>query len=123
MSMLNHTSDFSSATVFDTQIDQVFGRGIFRAVNTAIAVIIAQREHQASLTILRNLSDRDLRDIGLSRSQIGNAGSPKRQRTGCGRSGSWRSAPDAGGTIFAWSKPYPRDGWPAPAGRPPHEGA
>ena len=72
MSMLNHTSDFSSAPFLIRRSIRSLSRGFFRAVNNAIAVIIAQREHQANMTILRNLSDRDLRDIGLSRSQIGN---------------------------------------------------
>lgn len=72
MSMLHHTSDFSSAPFFIRRSIRSFGRSFARAVNNAIAVIIAQREHQANLTILRNFSDRELRDIGLSRSQIGN---------------------------------------------------
>jgi len=72
MSMLNHTSDFSSAPFLIRRSIRSFGRGFLRTVNNAIAVIIAQREHQANMTVLRNLSDRDLRDIGLSRSQIGN---------------------------------------------------
>lgn len=71
MSMLNHTSDFSSAPFLIRRSIRSFGRSISRAVNNAIAVIIAQREYQANLTVLRHLSDRDLRDIGLSRSQIG----------------------------------------------------
>ena len=50
---------------------RVFGRRAFRVVNNAIAAVIAQREHQAQLTILRRLSDRELRDIGLARSSIG----------------------------------------------------
>ena len=72
MSMLNHTSDFSSAPFLIRRSIRSFSRSLSRAVNNAIAVIIAQREHQANMTVLRNLSDRDLRDIGLSRSQIGN---------------------------------------------------
>lgn len=72
MSMLNHTSDFSSAPFLIRRSLRHFGRSVFRAINNTIAVIIAQREHQANLTILRNFSDRELRDIGLSRSQIGN---------------------------------------------------
>ncbi|WP_458151279.1 DUF1127 domain-containing protein [Bradyrhizobium sp. UFLA05-109] len=45
-------------------------RGIFRIVNNFVAAIIAQRERQTARTILRSLSDRELRDMGLSRSQI-----------------------------------------------------
>ena len=71
MSMLNHTSDFSSAPFLIRRSIRSFGRSVSRAVNNAIAAIIAQREHQAQMTILRQLSDRDLRDVGLSRSSIG----------------------------------------------------
>ena len=65
------TSDFSSTQVSIQRSVRVLGRGIFRAINNAIAALIAQREQQANLTILRSFSDRELRDIGLSRSQIG----------------------------------------------------
>lgn len=71
MSMLNNTSDFSAAPFAIRRSLRVLVRSFFRAVNTAIAGIIAQREQQANLTILRSFSDRELRDIGLSRSQIG----------------------------------------------------
>jgi uncharacterized protein YjiS (DUF1127 family) len=71
MSMLNSTSDFSSAPFLIRRSIRSFGRSIFRAVNTVIAAIIAQREHQANLAVLRKMSDRDLRDMGLSRNQIG----------------------------------------------------
>jgi uncharacterized protein YjiS (DUF1127 family) len=40
-------------------------------INTWIASVIAHREYQANLAILRRLSDRGLRDIGLARSEIG----------------------------------------------------
>jgi len=70
MSMLNSTSDFSNSPVAIKRSLRTFARGIFRAVNNAIAAIIAQREHQAQLTILRQMSDRDLHDIGLMRSDI-----------------------------------------------------
>ena len=68
------TSDFSATQVSIQRSVRVLGRGIFRAINNAIAALIAQREQQANLTILRSFSDRELRDIGLSRSQIGIAG-------------------------------------------------
>jgi uncharacterized protein YjiS (DUF1127 family) len=71
MSLLNHTSDFSSTPVSIRRSVRAFGRGIFRTINNAIAALIAQREHQANLAILRNFTDRELRDIGLSRNQIG----------------------------------------------------
>ncbi len=71
MSMLNSISESSASPLTIRRSLGAFGRGIFRAVNNAIAAIIAQREHQAQLAILRQLSDRELRDIGLSRSAIG----------------------------------------------------
>ena len=71
MSMLNSTSDFSASPLAIRRSLRAFGRGIFRAVNNAIAAIIAQREHQGQLTVLRQMSDRELRDIGLARSDIG----------------------------------------------------
>lgn len=72
MSTLHHISDTSSAPFPIRRSIRSFGRGLFRAVNSAIAAIIAQREHQAHLTVLRSFSDRELHDIGISRSQIGN---------------------------------------------------
>src|SRR5262249_36335036 len=71
MSLLNSTSDFSASPPSVRRSLRAFGRSVFRAVNNVIAAIIAQREHQAQLTVLRQLSDRELRDIGLSRSDIG----------------------------------------------------
>jgi uncharacterized protein YjiS (DUF1127 family) len=71
MSLLNSTSEFSASQFSIGRSLRAFGRGVFRAVNNVIANIIAQREHQAQLTILRQLSDRELRDIGLARSEIG----------------------------------------------------
>ena len=70
MSMLNSTSDFSSTPIAIRRSIRVFARGLFRAVNNAVAVIIAQREYQANLAILRSLTDRELRDIGLDRGRI-----------------------------------------------------
>lgn len=71
MSMLNSTSEFSSAPFAIRRSLRVFGRSVARVINNAIAAIIAQREQQANLTVLRKMSDRELRDIGLARSEIG----------------------------------------------------
>ena len=71
MSMLNSTSDFSSTPIAIRKSIKVFERGVFRAINNAVAIIIAQREYQANLAILRSLTDRELRDIGLDRGRIG----------------------------------------------------
>lgn len=71
MSLLNHTHDFSSTPSAIRRSLRAFGRSVFRAINNVIAAIIAQREQQANLTVLRKMSDRELRDIGLARSEIG----------------------------------------------------
>src|SRR5262245_45389885 len=71
MSLLHGTSEFSSGPFAIGKSLRHFGRGVYRAINNAIAAVIAQREHQAQLAILRQLSDRELRDIGISRSDIG----------------------------------------------------
>ena len=68
MSLSNAASDFSRS--HSMRPPRVVGRGVFRAVNTFVAHIIAQREQQAQMTILRQLSDRELRDIGLARTDV-----------------------------------------------------
>jgi uncharacterized protein YjiS (DUF1127 family) len=42
-----------------------------RFINGFVANVIAQRERQAQLTVLRSLNDRELMDIGLNRCEIG----------------------------------------------------
>ncbi|WP_425114628.1 DUF1127 domain-containing protein [Bradyrhizobium sp.] len=42
-----------------------------RLIGRWIAALIARHERQAELFALRQLSDRELRDIGLSRGEIG----------------------------------------------------
>ena len=68
MSILSDIAD--TAPIAVQRSKRLLARGIVRVVNNFVAAIIAQREHQANLTILRTLSDRELRDIGLARSQI-----------------------------------------------------
>jgi hypothetical protein len=48
MSMLNSISDFSSTPIAIRRSTKFFARKLFRAVNNAVAVIIAQREYQAT---------------------------------------------------------------------------
>jgi uncharacterized protein YjiS (DUF1127 family) len=50
---------------------RIFASGAAAIGNRLIAAIIAERERQANLSVLRALSDRELRDVGLVRSQIG----------------------------------------------------
>ena len=42
-----------------------------RIINGVVAKVIAERERQAQLTVLRSLNDRQLMDVGLNRCQIG----------------------------------------------------
>ena len=41
-----------------------------RLVNGWIATVIARREREAALHVLRHFSDRELKDIGLNRSDL-----------------------------------------------------
>ena len=68
MSILSNIADTTPIAVQRSTRNLV--RGVVRAINNFAAAIIAQRERQANLTILRSLSDRELRDMGLARSQI-----------------------------------------------------
>jgi uncharacterized protein YjiS (DUF1127 family) len=71
MSMLNTISDFSTAPAATRRMVRVLVREFARLIKNSIAAVIAQRERQATLTILRKLSDRELKDIGLYRNEIG----------------------------------------------------
>jgi uncharacterized protein YjiS (DUF1127 family) len=68
MSILSHITDTTPNAV--QRSTRLFARSIIRVINNFVATIIAQREHQANLTILRTLSDRELRDMGLARNQL-----------------------------------------------------
>ena len=71
MSILDSISDFSSTPVAIQRSIKGLARGLFRAFNNMVAAIIAQREYQVNRAILRSLTDRELRDMGLERGQIG----------------------------------------------------
>lgn len=71
MSMLHTISDFTGQPFAVRKSIRHVARGFWRFVNNAVAVVIAQRERQAALAILRSMTDRELRDVGVSRSQIG----------------------------------------------------
>jgi uncharacterized protein YjiS (DUF1127 family) len=68
MSMLNHTS---STTITAGSIFSTIKSVLARAINSTIARLLAQREYEANLRILRSLSDRELMDMGINRTQIG----------------------------------------------------
>jgi|KBSMisStaDraftv2_1062788.scaffolds.fasta_scaffold2739086_1 uncharacterized protein YjiS (DUF1127 family) len=72
MTLLNSSSNYTNPS-YAREIVQSVAGWLFGLVNRWVARIIAQREHQATLMILRSLSDRELRDIGIYRSQINSA--------------------------------------------------
>jgi uncharacterized protein YjiS (DUF1127 family) len=71
MTMLNTPPRYAAPTI--RRGAAVFLARLGRLVNRWIAAFIAHRERQASLVALRYLSDRDLRDIGINRCDIGDA--------------------------------------------------
>jgi uncharacterized protein YjiS (DUF1127 family) len=71
MTMLNNTSSYyATPAAIRRAIGFVF-KGLARLINGWIAAVIAHRERQANLVVLRSLSDRDLNDMGLHRCEIG----------------------------------------------------
>ena len=71
MSMLNNTSgQFATSTAIRDSIRSWRTR-LAHFINGWIAAMIAHREHQANLFVLRHFSDKELKDIGLYRNQIG----------------------------------------------------
>ena len=71
MTFLNDTSNFSTTPAAIRRAFGYFARRVGRLINNWIAARIAHREYQANLALLRSFSDRELRDMGLDRSQIG----------------------------------------------------
>ena len=71
MTMLNTAPRYAAPTI--RRGAAFFLARLGRLVNRWIAALIAHRERQASLVALRYLSDRDLKDIGINRCDIGDA--------------------------------------------------
>ena len=71
MSMLNNTSgQFATSTAIRNSLRSC-RTWLARRINGWIAAMIAHREYQANLFMLRHFTDRELADIGLHRDQIG----------------------------------------------------
>ncbi|MGH6643333.1 MAG: hypothetical protein ACRED3_11620 [Bradyrhizobium sp.] len=71
MSMLNNTSgQFAAATAIRDFIGSCWSR-LAHLVNRWIATVIAHRKHQANLFVLGQFTDKELKDIGLYRNQVG----------------------------------------------------
>jgi len=73
MTMLNNTSPYAVTAPGLRRGATIFLARLGSFINRLIAAAIAHRERQAALVALRHLSDRDLKDIGISRSEIDDA--------------------------------------------------
>src|SRR5438128_974505 len=71
MTMVNNTSSDSVIPVAFKRSLRFFALRLARRINDWVAAAIARRERQTQLTILRSLCDRNLKDFGLNRCQIG----------------------------------------------------
>jgi uncharacterized protein YjiS (DUF1127 family) len=71
MTMLNFTPPYvPTASAIRSGLSRVLTR-LGRFINYIVAAEIARRARQADIVVLRKLSDRELKDIGLSRGDIG----------------------------------------------------
>jgi uncharacterized protein YjiS (DUF1127 family) len=73
MTMLNNISPYAATLPGIRRGVAIFLARLGRLINQWIAAVIAHRERQAALVALRHLSDRDLKDIGICRGDIGDA--------------------------------------------------
>ncbi len=73
MTMLNNTSPYAATAPGIRRGAAIFLARLGSLINRRIAAVIAHRERQAALVALRHLSDRDLKDIGICRNEIGDA--------------------------------------------------
>ncbi len=73
MTMLNNTSPYVATAPGIRRGAAIFLARLGSLINRRIAAVIAHRERQAALVALRHLSDRDLKDIGICRNEIGDA--------------------------------------------------
>ena len=70
MTMLNSTPNDSVIPVAFKRSLRFFTIRLTRRINDWVNAVIAHRERQAQLYVLRRLSDRELKDFGLNRAQI-----------------------------------------------------
>ena len=73
MTMLNNTSPYAVTAPGVRKGPAILLARLGNLINRWIAAVIAHRERQVALVELHHLSDRDLKDIGISRSEIGDA--------------------------------------------------
>jgi uncharacterized protein YjiS (DUF1127 family) len=71
MTLLNSHSSYAATPPAVRRAFGFFLARLARLINRWIAAVIAHREYQANLVALRSHGDRELKDMGLSRGQIG----------------------------------------------------
>ena len=71
MTMLNNASGPLAASTPVRDSIRTSGSWLGHLINNFVAAVIAHREYQANLAMLRQFTDRELADIGLHRSEIG----------------------------------------------------
>jgi uncharacterized protein YjiS (DUF1127 family) len=71
MTILNSNSNYAATPPAIRRAFGIFLARLARLINRRIAAVIAHREYQANLVVLRSFGDRELKDIGLSRGEIG----------------------------------------------------
>jgi uncharacterized protein YjiS (DUF1127 family) len=70
MTLLNSQSSYAATPPAVRRAFGFFLARLARLINRRIAAVIAHREYQANLVVLRSFGDRELKDIGLSRGEI-----------------------------------------------------
>ena len=71
MTMLNATPHNTTATPAILRTARFLLKRLGRLLNRWLSAVIAERARQADIAILRHLSDRELKDIGLTRGDLG----------------------------------------------------
>jgi uncharacterized protein YjiS (DUF1127 family) len=67
MTILNSNSNYAATPPAIRRAFGIFLARLARRINGWIAAVIAHREYQANLVVLRSFGDRELKDIGLHR--------------------------------------------------------
>jgi uncharacterized protein YjiS (DUF1127 family) len=70
MTMLNITPPYASAASAIQRRAGWFLKGMGRTLKRWMIGVMAERERQADIIVLRQLNDRELKDIGLTRSDL-----------------------------------------------------
>ena len=96
MTILNITPDSETASTIRRGFRSVVSR-LGHLINRSVAAEIARRARAADIALLRQLSDRELKDIGLTRGDLGDGLAEaarcriRQQRTERAR-GNWKSS-------------------------------